>query len=303
MKSVRANPLDTLSNLFRGRRGVIALIAVAVVAVLFIVLSTVVFKHQSVTSDQTAQAAQGDAQQAKEQTISISTMVQQACASGQLAATDPLCTAAAVAKATVNSPGPVGPEGPAPTAEELSAAVANYLTVHPPAAGRPPTTAEITSAVAGYLAANPPSPGRPPTAAEINNAVQTYFAANPVRNGVDGAPGPAPTDAQIAQAVSDYLDAHPAPAGPQGAPGTAGSNGQDGAQGAKGDTGDQGPAGAAGAAGANGSPAQSFVLTYSDGSTVTCTRSGGADTAPSYDCSAPQTPVTAPTTTAAPPTQ
>jgi hypothetical protein len=82
------------------------------------------------------------------------------------------------------------------------------------------------------------------------------------------------------------------PAGGQGVAGTDGANGANGTNGADGGTGPAGPAGPTGAAGRDGSPAQSTTYTYPDGSTQTCTRSGGTDVDPTYTCSAP---VAAPT--------
>lgn len=101
------------------------------------------------------------------------------------------------------------------------------------------------------------------------------------------------------QAAAVAANPIPGPAGPQGdtgatgasgaagPTGSAGSNGTDGADGATGATGPAGPTGATGPA---GSPAQSTTYTYPDGSTQTCTRSGGTDTAPTYSCAAPQPP-------------
>lgn len=80
------------------------------------------------------------------------------------------------------------------------------------------------------------------------------------------------------------------PAGPQGETGPAGSDGADGGDGTDGTngsdgaTGPAGPAGPQGPAGRDGSPAESSTFTYPDGSTQTCTRSGGSDTAPTYSC-------------------
>lgn len=51
-----------------------------------------------------------------------------------------------------------------------------------------------------------------------------------------------------------------------------------------------------GPAGTNGSPAQSMTMNFADGSSTTCTRSGGPDTAPVYNCPVP-TGASAPTPT------
>lgn len=72
--------------------------------------------------------------------------------------------------------------------------------------------------------------------------------------------------------------------GADGTPGVAGAPGAAGAAGPAGATGPPGPAGA------DGSPASSYTVMYPDGSTQTCTRSGGSDSTPAYTCSAPTTP-------------
>ena len=45
------------------------------------------------------------------------------------------------------------------TLDQITTAVAEHLTAHPPQPGRPPTDAEIDAAVARYLTANPPPAG------------------------------------------------------------------------------------------------------------------------------------------------
>jgi hypothetical protein len=79
-------------------------------------------------------------------------------------------------------------------------------------------------------------------------------AGTPGKAGVDGTNG-APGTA--------------GPAGPQGDPGTAGTPGAPGAPGTP---------------GTNGSPATSFTFTDGKGTTQTCNRTGGTDTAPTYAC-------------------
>lgn len=90
-------------------------------------------------------------------------------------------------------------------------------------------------------------------------------------------------------------------AGATGSPGPAGKDGQNGAAGATGPQGDTGPTGPPGPAGStgpagkdgkDGSPAQTMHIsmprpTLADPNHVdhyTCTRSGGTDTEPAYDC-------------------
>jgi hypothetical protein len=208
-------------------------------------------------------AEQRDAKAAQAQ--SLAEQIKAACADGSLVG--PVCEQAEQIAATpVPTEPPVpGPQGPPPTTEQIQAAVDAYLIAHPPPEGRPPNAAEVAAAVASYLTANPPTPGRPPTAEEISAAVAQYFADNPPPQGPkgdegqDGEPGRPPTAEEIRAAVDSYLAAHPPPQGP------------------KGDEGDPGP------------PPSSLTLTI-DGTTQTCTRSGGTDTAPAYDCTGPAPP-------------
>jgi type II secretory pathway pseudopilin PulG len=79
----------------------------------------------------------------------------------------------------------------------IAAAVINYLTENPPVPGEPgpaPTADQISNAVASHLAANPPPAGPPGT-----NGT----------NGVDGEDGHTPTSAEIQAELDAYLDAHP----------------------------------------------------------------------------------------------
>jgi hypothetical protein len=71
------------------------------------------------------------------------------------------------------------------------------------------------------------------------------------------------------------------PAGPAGSPGAEGPSGRDGVDG---QDGQDGAPGADGAPGRDGSPATGFTVNGADGSVMACTRSGGEDTAPVYDC-------------------
>lgn len=98
---------------------------------------------------------------------------------------------------------------PAPTTEQLGAAVARYITANPitPAA---PTAGQISEALAGYLAVNPPPSGPPgPTGEPGTNG----------SNGGDGPTGPAgpgPTADQIETAVGQWLADHPDALCPRG---------------------------------------------------------------------------------------
>ncbi len=186
-----------------------------------------------------------------QQAGTLADQVAAACAAGGETAAELIRRGACAQAAQVQvdpTPQP-GPRGPGPTPEQIEGAVASYLLANPPPAGRAPNAAEVSAAVAQYLTANPPEPGRAPTAGEIAAAVNTYFAANPPRDGIDGRP---PTEAEIQAAVAAYLLANPPPRGEPGLPAPS---------------------------------VQSTTETYSDGSTKTCTRSGGADTDPQFTCS------------------
>lgn len=149
------------------------------------------------------------------------------------------------------------------------------------------------------------------TARGVQTGVGPFQVARDGRdgtNGADGAPG---------------LDATGVPGQPgtngtngdDGEPGTDGTNGVDGANGVDGQTppcyftesqcvGPEGQPGAPGAPGAPGDPGapgrdaelpQSYTEQYADGSSRTCTRSGGEDTSPIWSCStAPAPDSTAP---------
>jgi hypothetical protein len=111
---------------------------------------------------------------------------------------------------------PTTPAVDEPSYDEVYAAVREYLTEHPPAAGATPTTAEIRGIVAAYFKSNPAPSGAPGSPGAQGIA------------GPTGPQGPGPTDEQIADAVAAYLAAHPAPsgpAGPSGSPGPACSSG------------------------------------------------------------------------------
>lgn len=93
--------------------------------------------------------------------------------------------------------------------------------------------------------------------------------------GLPGMPGP--------QGEPGVPGAPGAPGSP-GSPGAEGPRGDTGPEGPPGDTGPEGPPGDTGPAGADGTPAESYTMTFPGGSTQTCTRSGGPDSAPTYSC-------------------
>lgn len=91
----------------------------------------------------------------------------------------------------------------------VDAAVAAYLTSHPPTPGRDATPEQVAAAVGEYLTLHPPEPGRPPTAGEIAAEVAAYLDRHPPPAGPDGEPGRPPTTEEIDAAVGAYLEAHP----------------------------------------------------------------------------------------------
>jgi hypothetical protein len=115
----------------------------------------------------------------------------------------------------VVEPGPPGVQGvpgergPAPTDEQVRAAVVTYLLANPPASGRPPTDTEITAAVAIYCGAN-------------NCRGDRGFDGNDGVNGTDGAQGPGPTDEQVINAVTTFCAANNGCVGPKGDKGDPG---------------------------------------------------------------------------------
>lgn len=117
--------------------------------------------------------------------------------------------------------------------------------------------------------------------------------------GTAGAPGPTGPTGPVGPAgpVGPQGPAGPpGPAGAQGAAGadgaagndgTNGTNGADGNDGANGQPGPQGPVGPVGPQGPAGPPAQTYTMTFPNGDTSTCSRTGGSDSSPTYACGAP----------------
>jgi hypothetical protein len=105
-------------------------------------------------------------------------------------------------------------------------------------------------------------------------------------NGKDGRPGPPGTDGQSGATP-------PCAAEPAQCQGSAGRDGQDGAAGADGVP---GAPGADGAPGRDGAPPAGWTWTDDVGRAQSCTRTGGPDTAPVYECT------TAPPADTVPPT-
>lgn len=175
-----------------------------------------------VVSGTTWSTTEGQRDVAAQQGTTLADQVAAACASGGDTAKELIARGACQQAAQIKAdpvPGPIGPQGPGPTLDEIRGAVAAYMVANPPLNGRPPTPGEVAAAVAEYLTAHPPEPGRAPTAAEIAAATATYFASNPVRDGIDGKNGRPPTAEEIQAAVDAYIAAHPPAAGPQGPPG------------------------------------------------------------------------------------
>lgn len=115
-------------RLSRSTRSHSMLIAVAALAVAFLMVSIV---SAQVGRQDTEQQRDATAAQAK----TLADQIKTECGSGRL--TGPVCaTAYEVARDPIPGPeGPRGPAGPPPTPEEIAAAVAEYLRQNPPPAG------------------------------------------------------------------------------------------------------------------------------------------------------------------------
>lgn len=140
-----------------------------------------------------------------------------------------------------------GDRGPAPTQEQIDAAVASYLAANPAKGekggpGNSPSDSRIADAVSSYLKANPPSPGEkgdsgaPGKDAEIDMAdvCRELLATPEIKTLVD---------LHAAAAVDAYFETNPVKHGVDGKPGRDGEHGKDGQPGARGEKGDQGPEG------------------------------------------------------------
>lgn len=214
-------------ELARTRRTRWLIAGMAVVAVVFLVVSVLVAQLGKRDAETETGVVAGERDAASGQAVAASIPVVQLCeepsAVGEALRADPR-NPCGLAQQVVADPVPTvvprdGRDGPPPTPEQIQSAVRAELALNPPPAGRTPTAGEVAAIVAQYLTANPPAPGRAPTAAEIEAAVVTYFAANPVTNGVDGTdgePGRPPTAEEIRAAVEAELAANPPRMGPQG---------------------------------------------------------------------------------------
>lgn len=170
----------------------------------------------------------------------------------------------------VQTPAPVvsgarGPAGPAPTAEQIAAAVQSYCALRSGCAGVP-SKAQVTAAVQAYCATGV-------CKGPVGAKGKTGTRGTP---GQAGTPGPGPTETQISQAVAAYCQAHggcTGPAGPKGDTGAAGATGPPGPAGPSGPQGDQGAKGDSGRGIASidcaGLGVDQLVIHYDDGSTQT----------------------------------
>lgn len=140
------------------------------------------------------------------------------------------------------------PPDPDPAGAIAAAVLAQVLAQLPPS----PTAEQVADRLTAAVLADVLGELRP----EVARQTAAYLAANPPRDGKDGETPPCffePTQCR----------------------------------GEKGETGEQGPQGEQGEPGEPGEPApavtaQTFHL--ADGSTINCTRTGGADTAPTFAC-------------------
>lgn len=160
-------------------------------------------------------------------------------------------------------PGQRGVPGPAPTPDQVTAAVTAYCTGG--ACAEPPTGVQVLAAVTTYCettsctgtTGEPGAPGASGQDGTTGEPGQDGAPGTPGEAGTPGAPGPGPTDDQVAAAVTAYCQT-------------------------QGCTGPQGPTGPDGPPGADGRgivtvecdapPTTEFRITYTDGSseTVTC---------------------------------
>ena len=138
------------------------------------------------------------------------------CAAGRLT-TAGLCDQAAAAQRVVTATTIIPVPGSLPT-PEIRNQVDAYLAAHPPKPGPAPTTEQVTAAVAQVYTANPPAAGPPPTPARIAAAVAAYCAG-------DVCTGAGPTGEQIVAAVTVYCSSNNQCRGAAGDTGPAGSAG------------------------------------------------------------------------------
>lgn len=176
----------------------------------------------------TANTANGRRESVESVAAPLAGGVDQVCRAGgevasQLKAKNLCQQASTVASVIEGPPGPTGPAGPGPSQEQINAAVAAYLAVHPPQDGTNATPAMVAAAVAAYLTANPPQPGRPPTQGEIAAATNAYLTAHP--DSFTGPAGKDATDAQVQSAVQAYCSNHGGCAGATGPTGSIGPTG------------------------------------------------------------------------------
>jgi hypothetical protein len=120
----------------------------------------------------------------------------------------------------IEDPNAEAPEAVGPTDEQVLDAVEDYFRQHPVEDGEDASPAMIAAAVINYLTEHPPAagePGPPPSDDQVSNAVATYLAANPPpagapgADGADGEDGHTPTSEEIQAELAAYLQAHPLP--------------------------------------------------------------------------------------------
>lgn len=126
---------------------------------------------------------------------------------------------AAVASFCADSAGCRGADGRDVTPTQVAAAVATYCNARGQCTGPRGATGRPGETVVGPQGDQGP-PGPPPTAEAVGAAVSDYCAAHNGCQGPQGPQGPPPTDAQISQAVADFCgrpgEPCRGPAGPQG---------------------------------------------------------------------------------------
>lgn len=118
----------------------------------------------------------------------------------------------------LEDPGAAPPNPVGPSDDQVLAAVEAYFAVHPVEDGEDASPAQITTAVVNYLTEHPPEPGEPgpaPTEEQVLSAVATYLSENPPPQGpqgpagADGEDGHTPTSEEIQAELAAYLEEHP----------------------------------------------------------------------------------------------
>ncbi len=157
-----------------------------------------------------------------------------------------------------------------------------------------PDRAEVARLIQAEVAKITLPPGQGPTSGQLQEVAERVILAHPeLFRGPQGDP---PSDVVIAAAINSWFEENfdKLPKGPTGEPGKPGEDGSPGLSGVDGEKGDKGDKGDP------GPTAAGWTTRYPDGSSETCTRAGGTDTDPLYDCVKSPPPVVEPVPTTEP---